>query len=34
VKASDLFDYMARRDAERAEALSEMARLDAEEGLL
>jgi excisionase family DNA binding protein len=34
IKAEDLFAYKARRDAQRGEALSDMAKLDAEKGYL
>jgi excisionase family DNA binding protein len=34
IKAEDLFSYKAKRDARRSEALSDMAKLDAEKGYL
>lgn len=34
IRAEDLFAYKASRDAERNEALAELARIDAENGLL
>lgn len=34
IKAEDLFAYKAKRDAQRGEALSDMAKLDAEKGYL
>lgn len=34
IKAEDLFAYKAERDAHRGEALSDMAKLDAEKGYL
>lgn len=34
VRADDLFAYKEKRDAERSDALSDLARMDAEDGLI